>query len=65
MLFHHKLVEGLSRVQDSTSEGATSLQDVVHLSNAGGCSLSGLQSFEFHDDRSGRTHEVNGDMSVD
>lgn len=26
---------------------------------------SGLQSFEFHDDRSGRTHEVNGDMSVD
>lgn len=26
---------------------------------------SGLQSFEFHDDRSSRTHEVNGDTSVD
>ena len=26
---------------------------------------SGLQSFEFHDDRSSRTHEGDGDMSVD
>lgn len=26
---------------------------------------SGLQSFEFHDDRSSRTHEGNGDTSVD
>lgn len=36
MSFYNILVGQLSRVQDSTSEGAASLQDVVRLSNAAG-----------------------------